>query len=139
MIFIIVIPFTVFLIVNILIFISVRSSTRRIRPDPSTANENNLNSVSQRKISGRDLHLLRHMVIILSIFLGGWAPLYVLLAKENQFSINRILISALTIWCELALLCDIIDLYLYNHEVRNYLKTIFLRYFQIVFNNHLNC
>ena len=129
MVFIIVIPFTVFLVVNILIFINVRSSTRRIRPGPSTVTENNPVSNGQRKISGRDLHLLRHIVIMLSIFLGGWAPLYVLLAKEDQFLINPILVSCLTIWCELALLCDIIDLYLYNHELRNYLKTFLLRCF----------
>ena len=120
----------IFLIANVIIFINVRSSTRRVRPDPSTVTENHSHGVRQKKISGRDLHLLRHMVIMLSIFLGGWAPLYVLLAIENQFSINPILLACLTIWCQLALLCDIFDLYLYNHEVRNYLKIIILRCFR---------
>ena len=127
MVFIIVIPFTIFLIVNILIFINVHSSTRRLQPGVSTVTGSSPTTVAQRKISGRDLHLLRHMVIMLSIFLGGWAPLYVLLSIQNQFLINPILTASFTIWCELALLCDIIDLYLYNHEVRNYLKTIFVR------------
>lgn len=134
MIFIIVIPFTIFLIVNIAIFINVHLSTHRIRPNRSTETENNPNPVTRRKISSRDLHLLRHIIVMLTIFLGGWAPLYILLAKESQFLINPILLSCFSIWCELALLCDIIDLYLYNHEVRNYLKTNILRCFEIKTN-----
>ena len=127
MVFIIIFPFTIFLIVNVLIFMNVHSSTRRLQPGPWTVTENNPNSVKQKKLSGRDLHLLRHMVIMLTIFLGGWAPLYVLLTVENMFTANPVLVACFTIWCQLALLCDIIDLYLYNHEVRNYLKALVSR------------
>ena len=96
----------------------VRQSSRRIQTESSqTGNQ-------QGQFNRRDLHLFRHMIVMISIFIGGWTPLYTLLSIQSQFTIEPILSSSLTIVCELALLCDIIDLYLYNHELRNFLKKI---------------
>ena len=116
-----VIPTLIFLVINLIIFIYVRSSTRRVRP-PLSVTENQPSNGSARKFSRRDLHLLRHMLVMITIFVGGWAPLYTLLTTQSQFAIDPVLSASFTIWCELALLCDIVDLYLYNHELRNYLK-----------------
>jgi len=127
--FIVIVPFIVFLVTNLLIYIHIRSSTFRVQSRVLSVTENNMNNVRQAKISRRDVHLLRHMIVILLIFLGGWTQLYVLLSTQNRFLIDPIESACFTIWCQLAVLCDIIDLYLYNHEIRNYLKTIFLRYF----------
>ncbi|CAF5131616.1 unnamed protein product, partial [Rotaria sp. Silwood1] len=79
------------------------------------------------RMSRRDIHLLRHMIIMFLIFIGGWTPLYALFAIQSQVLANPMLSKCFTIWCQLAFLCDIIDLYLYNHELRNYLKTMFCR------------
>lgn len=129
MIFIVIVPSVVFFVTGVLIYINVRSSSRRVQPLPSTITDNNSNNGTQTKISRRDVHLLRHMLAMLIIFVGGWAPLYVLFAVQNQFSVNTTISACFTIWCQIALLCDIIDLYLYNHEVRNYLITSFCRCF----------
>ncbi|UJR21717.1 hypothetical protein I4U23_024794 [Adineta vaga] len=121
-----ILPCLMFLFTNILMYNNVRSSTTRIQPLASASQYRSSNE-QQMKINRRDVHLLRHMIIMFSIFIGGWTPLYVLLAFQPQFSINPVLLSCLTIWCQLALLCDIIDLFLYNHQLRKYLRTIFLR------------
>jgi hypothetical protein len=119
----------VFLIINTLIYVNVRSSSRRVEGLPSLGTENNADNARQAKFSRRDIHLLRHMVLMFCIFVGGWTPLYVLFAIQNQFLVNPIVSACFTIWCQLALLCDIIDLYLYNHEVTDYLRTTFFRCF----------
>jgi hypothetical protein len=126
---IVIIPSIVFLITNIFIYVSVRASSHRIQPVLSIT-ENTSDNRRPSRISQRDIHLLRHMIVMFCIFVGGWAPLYTVLAIQNQFLVNPILLACLTIWCQLALLCDIIDLYLYNHELRKYLTTIVLRCFQ---------
>ncbi|CAF1211506.1 unnamed protein product [Adineta steineri] len=119
-------PSFIFFIINSLIYIKVRLLTRRVRSSVSLLIRVS-GSEHKSKISQRDVRLLRHMIIMFSIFIGGWTPLYLLLAIENAFYIHPILLACFTIWCELALLCDIIDLYLYNHELRKYLQTIFSR------------
>ncbi|CAF1177558.1 unnamed protein product [Rotaria sordida] len=127
LIFIVIVPSIVFLIINILIYVTVRSLSHRIRPSSFSVTENNPRNIRQERISRRDIHLFRHMIIMFLIFVGGWTPLYALFAIQTQALANIILSECFTIWCQLAFLCDIIDLYLYNHEVRNYLKIIFCR------------
>jgi hypothetical protein len=122
---IVVIPAVIFLLINIAIFTKVRSSSRRLGPVQSVTENQSPNGQSS-KFSRRDLHLLRHMILMITVFVGGWAPLFLLLGIQSQFTIDPTLSACFTIWCELALLFNILDLYLYNHEVRNYLKGLVL-------------
>lgn len=124
---IVIIPALIFLLINIAIFTKVRSSSRRLVPVQSVTENQSTNGGQTSKFSRRDLHLLRHMVLMITVFVGGWAPLYLLLGMQSQFTIDPTLSACFTIWCELALLFNILDLYLYNHEVRNYLKSLLLR------------
>ncbi|CAF1568837.1 unnamed protein product [Rotaria sp. Silwood1] len=127
LIFIVIVPSIVFLILNIFIYATVRSSSHRIQPSSLSVMGNTSRNVQQERMSRRDIHLLRHMIIMFLIFIGGWTPLYALFAIQSQVLANPMLSKCFTIWCQLAFLCDIIDLYLYNHELRNYLKTMFCR------------
>lgn len=72
----------------------------------------------------RDLHLFRHMVFMLSIFVIGWSPIYILLSIQDQFTIDPVLVIFLTVLCQVALLCDIIELYVYNRELRNFYRAL---------------
>jgi hypothetical protein len=63
------------------------------------------------------------------IFVGGWAPTFILLIIECYMPVNGIVASCLTVLCELALLFDIIVLFLYNRELRKYLKNTCRRFF----------
>jgi hypothetical protein len=103
--------------------VTVRSSSRRIQPASSTT-ELNPSQTHGSQFNRRDIHLLRHMIFMITVFVGGWAPLYTLLAIQDQFTIDPVLSSSFTILCQAALLCDIIDLYLYNHELRAYFKDL---------------
>ncbi|CAF0720852.1 unnamed protein product [Adineta ricciae] len=66
----VVVPSIISLVNNILIFQHVRSSSNRIQTVEIGGSQN-----QRHKISRRDLHLLRHMIIMFVIFVGGWTPL----------------------------------------------------------------
>ena len=108
-------------VINILIYYYVRSSSRRVQVQNSSAN------VQHTKISRRDVYLFRHMVLMFCIFVGGWAPTFIAPIIGYYTSIHEVVYLSLTIWCELALLFDMIDLFLYNHEVRKYLQDLCIR------------
>lgn len=117
---IVVIPSIIFLITNTMIYYYVRSSSRRIQPDHASGRRRSM------RISPRDLHLLRHMIVMFCIFVGGWAPSYLLPIVSSYTEVSPILSSAFSLGCELALLLDMIDLHLYNHQMRNYLQDLCL-------------
>jgi len=121
---IVVIPSIMCFVTNMLIYHHVRSSSRRVQPETSAEN------VVQKKISQRDIFLIRHMVLMFCIFAGGWAPVYIIPIIEYYAPVNSIASSISTIWCELAALFDMFDLFLYNHELRKYLKDLCLRCFR---------
>ncbi|CAF1541032.1 unnamed protein product [Rotaria sp. Silwood1] len=118
-----IIPSIIYFLTNILIYYHVRSSSRRIRPQMIFHN------VQQIKISRRDVYLLRHIVLMFCIFVAGWAPTCILPIMNYFIYINYLSYAISTIWCELALLINIIDLFLYNYKIRKYLRSICLRCF----------
>lgn len=111
-----------FISTNVMIFRKVHHSGRRIHPSTSIEATNSIRN-QHILLNRRDLHLFRHMIIMISIFVIGWSPIYILFSVKIQFTVNPIVSTLLTILCEFALLFDIIELYVYNREVRAYLKT----------------
>jgi len=89
----------------------VRSSSRRIQPQ-----------IQQPKLNQRDLSLLRHMTIMYCMFIGGWAPIYLIPIISFYVEIDPSVTSFFLIWCAVGLLLDVVDLYLYNYELRKYFK-----------------
>jgi hypothetical protein len=118
------IPSIMCFIINMLIYQHVRSSSRRIQPQTI------LNDIQQSKISRRDIFLIRHMILMFCIFVRGWAPVYIIPIISDYIPVKKTISEIFTVWCELALLLDMIDLFLYNHELRNYLKDICFRLFR---------
>ena len=112
-----IIPSLIYLITNIIIFKYACSSSNRVQK-PSTIPSNNL----QQHINRRDMHLLRHMIIMFCIFIGGWSPLYIYMIIVDVIDPTLVVASLLILLTEMSLLVDIIDLFLYNHELRKYLR-----------------
>ena len=104
------VPSGICAISNYIIFSHVRSSTHRVS-----------NGGQGTNISDRDLHLLRHMVIIFSVFFVGSVPLSIATILASYISIGPLTHPCLWIWYRLSLLFTIGDLFLYNHELRRYL------------------
>ncbi len=62
--------------INIIIFKYVQSSSRRIQTI-SQATIANHSSDQEPKLSRRDIHLLRHMIIMFFVFIVGSGPIYI--------------------------------------------------------------
>ncbi|CAF3703004.1 unnamed protein product [Adineta steineri] len=111
------------LITNMLIYHYVQSSSRRVQPQAICGH------TQPTKISRRDIYLLRHMILMFCVFIGGWAPVFILSIISHYILIRPIVSSSISVICEVALFIDIIDLFLYNHELTKYLKDLSLQCF----------
>ena len=110
-----IIPAVICVVTNALIYRHVRASSNRVQVHSvSMAND-------RGNISRRDIFLLRHMVIVFFVFVIGWTPWVSTSIAWRYTAVSDILDFSSLVSFQLALLVDIIDLFLYNHEVRKYL------------------
>jgi hypothetical protein len=105
----VVLPAGTSLINNLIIFKHVRSSSTRIQP------------LASPSISRRDLHLLRHLLVMFCIFVGGWAPIYLYTNIHPSFHFTETIVTMFTFAAELSVLCIVVDLFVYNRELTNHL------------------
>ncbi len=102
-------------IINSIIFIYARRSTRRVR-------QTNGESANTPILSQRDAHLLKHMIFMFAVFVCGWTPPYMIRAVTVSVSgFSPIVMQIFYMIPVACILIDIIDLFLYNHELRKYL------------------
>jgi len=124
---IIVVPLVVCLVSNSIIFIHVYSSSRRIQPITGSAVTTGDNSQQRPRINRRDIHLLRHMLMMLVSFVLGWAPIYLVGVLGNAISVSLLAYQLLSLLSGISIFSDVVDLFLYNHELRKYLGQTILR------------
>jgi len=111
------IPSLIYLIINVVLFKYVRSSSRRVHP---------LNQQQAPPIPRRDLYVIRHMIIMFCIFVGGWTPIYLYWIINGERIFNQLVLSILIFLSQLSVLFDIINLFISNHKLRKYLKKKFV-------------
>ena len=111
----VILPASIGGVTNTLIYLHVRSSSRRVQgPVAFTASH-------RSGVNRRDIFLLKHMIILLGVFLVGWVPWLIIEIVECFSDVSDLATYISCISFQLALLVDIVDLFLYNHEVRRYL------------------
>jgi len=115
------VPIIINIVLNILIFRHVRSSARRVQPAHSVITATNGNNNQQQKISGREIALLRQIIFMFTMFIAGWSPTYFLIAIAEVMQVNLIVYECMIVLCEISVLSLIINLFICNHELRNYL------------------
>jgi hypothetical protein len=118
---IIVAPVFVCVVVDAIIFRSIRASFRRIQPSGVLTTMHH-STAERSKLSRRDIHLLRHMIVMLTVFVAGWGPIYITSILMNHVSINSRLSRSFALLADISLIFDIIDLFLYSHKLRHYLQ-----------------
>ena len=124
---VIVVPLVVCLVSNIIIFIHVYSSSRRTQPMTRSTVATGDNDQQRPRINRRDIHLLRHMLMMLFSFIIGWSPIYLIALLSNEISFSRLTYQLLALLSEISVCSDIVDLFLYNHELRRHLRQTILR------------
>jgi hypothetical protein len=105
-------------LLNALIFLRVRSSTRRVHAvTPSSFAA--LNPVLQHP---RDARLLKHMLLNFTSFMLGWTPIYALAVVDTAQTVSPMVYKLLRSLPILSSLINVLDLFWYNLDVRKYLK-----------------
>ena len=100
---------------NGIVFGYARRSTRRVQ---SINGENALAPA----LGSRDAHILKHMIFIFVVFFCGWVPMYIIAVIDyNGTAISYVVLHGLQVLPAVSLFIDVIDLFLYNHELRRYL------------------
>ncbi len=127
MVIIVVIRLLIYLLVNIFIFIYVRSSFRSVHCR-SQITQTNIKEISQVKISRHDIHLLRYVIYTYCIFIGGWCPIFILIVMDFENKIAPMIYIILAVLAEASFISIIINLFRYNQKLRHYLKNKILRH-----------
>ncbi|CAM4932827.1 unnamed protein product [Rotaria socialis] len=111
---IVVLPTFFIIIINAIFFVRTIQLSRIVQPmgaDFSTA-------VKRR----RDTYLLKYMFIMFSIFVSGWAPIYIIaVINWTGSAIPHTIQRIVTILPILSLLGDMVNLFFYNQKLRKYL------------------
>ncbi|CAF1045313.1 unnamed protein product [Adineta steineri] len=109
-----IIPTLCLFITNSIIFIYARSSTRRVQPIHG-------NDIQAPLLTNRDVRLLKHMIFMFSTFFCGWVPIYILtVVNPSSSAISLVQFNIVRLLPELSTLIIILDLFIYNHELRRY-------------------
>ncbi len=118
------------IILNILIFVHVRTSTRRVQPQMTITNINGENN-QQPRITRREIFLLKQMIFMFCVFIGGWTPVYSIVIISEYITVNQLIFHYSVIVGELAVLAIIINLFKCNHEIRQYLFNKIRQYLRL--------
>jgi hypothetical protein len=85
----------------------------------------NITMGHQPRINRRDISLLKHTIYIFGIFIIGWAPIYLLIAIDYNGTVIPLVYTILELLAVISSLSCMLDLFLYNHELRRYIKEKF--------------
>jgi hypothetical protein len=110
---------------NLLILLKVKLSTQRLSAGGMRISTIHSNT---KCICARDVCLLKHMLFIHIVFVIGWGPISLFSIIGIYVKTHFVVGLILRLLPPLSLLINIIDLFLYNHELRQYLTEQFLKY-----------
>ena len=107
-------------LINALLIKHVRLSYRQIQPQIATDRSRR----RRMRLNRRDIRLLRHMIFMFSIFVGGWSPIYLMSILASNVAFPLVLVRSVVILAKISLFLDIFYLFIYNHRVRNHLGNV---------------
>ncbi|CAF1140789.1 unnamed protein product [Adineta ricciae] len=107
----VILPSLINTILNIGILICVRRSTRRTHSQESTGTGN--------RITHRDISLIKQMVFTFTMFIVGWTPAYVINTINVVIYVDFSILMMSVYLGAVCLLALIINLFVYNREIRN--------------------
>ncbi|CAF0793003.1 unnamed protein product [Adineta ricciae] len=118
---VVLIPSLVTILLNAFIFHHIRSSSRRIQPQAIDTLTNN-NANQQMKFSSREVALLKQMIFVFAVFIGGWGPIYFVRIINQYVDVHTVIYACSVLLCETALLSVVVHLFIHNHDLRHYLS-----------------
>jgi hypothetical protein len=120
-------PSILIIIFNGLIYWTVTSSSRRVNAISTSADAAAVARPNQKNT--RDIFLLKHMSFIFVVFIVGWSPVYTLQIIQLNAQTPVWIIKFLQVPPVLTSIIMVVDLFIYNHELRQYLKEKIVKIF----------
>ncbi|CAF1207745.1 unnamed protein product [Rotaria magnacalcarata] len=117
---IVIFPSLISIIANSVIFNFACLSTRRIRLHGGIASMNPIRS-RQERLRHREVYLLKQMAFMFCVHVGGWAPIYIIAASNIHGYLFSALYGFFFVLAQISTLCNILNLFLCHHEIRQYL------------------
>lgn len=119
-------PSLITMLLNARIFIYSRSISNRVRHHNgmNSVTENTIEAINNRPpgMSKRDLHLLRQIFMMSSIFIFGWGPGYIAAIFGSFTYVSPIISPILVLIGTTAALSYTLILFFYDHEMRQFLR-----------------
>jgi hypothetical protein len=116
------VPSLIITILNVLIFSYVRSFSRRVQIQAVNIPATVINNTQQPIITRQEILLLRQMIFTFFIFIIGWTPVYLTLIISHFIYIDPNITSITAIISQLCILSIIINLFINNYELKQYLR-----------------
>ena len=116
-------PSAMNLSINAIIFYRVRSSSRYVNPETIGTRQAPVAHPAMQ-ITRRDLYVLRHMIFMFILLIGGWAPVYTVSCLRLVLTLSTYVFPVSIVIGELCLLSIILNLFAYNKKLRQYLFSL---------------
>ena len=123
----IIVPFCFCLAINVMVLMFVHSSTRRVATQIESSPP--ATRPKRAKMTHRDLHLFKHVMLMIWIFLLGWTPIYLIPVFFDETRVDPLLLRFFTLLTELSICSQVVDLFIYNRQLTRYLRTHLQRTF----------
>jgi hypothetical protein len=104
----------------------VSSSSRRVHALATTTTAPVARTNHQNT---RDISLLKHMFFIFVVFILGWTPMYAVPMTSLSITMTTFVLQCAQLLPVISAIIIAVDLFIYNHDVRKYLKDKFLKFF----------
>lgn len=95
---------------------------KRTQPTIQIVQNSQPQTTTTVKLSHREIRLLLHALFMFSIFIVGWAPVYLVISIDYSGSVSIFVYVMLALWSEISVALIIIDLFIYNHELKDIIK-----------------
>ncbi len=123
---VVILPSILNVVFNSLTYFTVSSSSRRVHALATTTTAPVARTNHQNT---RDISLIKHMFFIFVVFILGWTPMYAVPMTSLSITMTTFVLQCAQLLPVISAIIIAVDLFIYNHDVRKYLKDKFLKFF----------
>ena len=114
-----IVPASINILPNVLIFSYVRSSTNRVQPQGSSSLTATV-SVQYSKVNRREIALVKQMTYMFVLLIVGWNPIFIITVVNAYTALSPLLHHLGYLICQACILGIVLHLLSINQELRQY-------------------
>ena len=119
--FVAIVPSLIYTLINGCVFAYLRASTRRLQPQKNSIFTNKT-IAQRRKITRRELLLLRQMIFNFTMLIGGWCPIFLVTVIHSVRCVHPSIYHTAVLICQLSVMAVVLNLFKCNPPLTEYLS-----------------